>query len=106
MGNNRIAEELYKEQEEQYNYNHVEEEEEVKKMLEQNRKVFEENFKKIEETPFTTAKVQDKYYVLLGMSRLSEGFETQEEAEEEGKKITWDKILQVIVIGFNKLNKQ
>lgn len=92
----RVAEQLHAEQ----GYN-----EDFEKTQKEVQEAFEENFKKIEGTPFTTAKVQDKYYVLLGMSRLSEGHDTEEEAIESGKEVTWDKILSVIVIAYNKLNK-
>ena len=63
---------------------------------EKNTKLVE--FKQVKETPFTLAKQNEEWYILLGKYRLSEGYETEKEGEKEAKKICWKKIMQVISV--------
>lgn len=61
-------------------------------------------YKKVESTPFTIAGIERKesekkdYYILLGKHRVSEKFETEEEAEEDAKSVSWDKIFCVVYV--------
>ena len=63
---------------------------------EKNTKLVE--FKGVKETPFTLAKQNEEWYILLGKYRLSEGYETEKEAEKEAKRVCWNKIMQVISV--------
>jgi len=68
----------------------------------------EELFKRTEvkRTPFTIVEYEKKYYVSAGLSyRLSDEFETFEEAEQDAKSITWDRICQLISIITELKNK-
>ena len=60
---------------------------------EKNTKLVE--FKEVKKTPFTLAKQNEEWYILLGKYRLSEGYETEKEAEKEAKTVCWNKIMQV-----------
>lgn len=60
---------------------------------------------KMSTTPFSIAKAEKKWYVLLGMSRLTEGFETEEEALRNAQEITWERILQLVGIAIEKYNE-
>ena len=65
-------------------------------------------FKQVKETPFTLAKQNEEWYILLGKYRLSEGYETEKEAEKEAKRVCWNKIMQVnsvIITEEKQLNK-
>ena len=73
---------------------------------EKNTKLVE--FKQVKETPFTLAKQNEEWYILLGKYRLSEGYETEKEAEKEAKRVCWNKIMQVmsvIITEEKQLNK-
>ena len=52
----------------------------------------------VENTPFTIAKHENNYYVLMGMHKLSNAFESEEEALADAKRTDWDRLLQVVGI--------
>lgn len=52
----------------------------------------------VEGTPFTTWKYKDEYFLSLGKYRLSEHFKTKEEADEDAKDASWERIMQIIKI--------
>ena len=62
-------------------------------------------FKPLYGTPFTLVTDEGKVYGVMGKYRLTEGFESEEEAEKEVKKITWDRLIQVISIMINEQDK-
>ena len=68
-------------------------------------------FTHIEGTPFTVVYENDEYFSIIGNHRITETFFDKEICIEETKKITWDRIVQVIwavnnkIESINKLNK-
>jgi len=53
-------------------------------------------FENIEGTPFTVVKENNEYFSIIGNHRLTETFLSKKICIEETKKITWDRIVQVI----------
>ena len=53
-------------------------------------------FKQVKETPFTLAKQNEEWYILLGKYRLSEGYETEKEAEKEANTLKMSKNVRKI----------
>ncbi len=55
-------------------------------------------------TPFTVASMMDtdsdivRHYVLFGKYRLTEGFETAEEAKADAESMTWNRIMEVMSV--------
>jgi thioredoxin-related protein len=64
----------------------------------------EELIKKYEvkNTPFTIIKQDNKVYGVMGQYRLTEDLKSVKKAKEEMKKITWDRLMQVVTILFDK----
>lgn len=67
----------------------------------------EENFKKnkelitrdeIEDSPFTIIGTEGKYFGTMGKFRITEPRKTKKEVEKELKEITWNRIVQVILL--------
>lgn len=53
----------------------------------------------VEETPFTIISVEDKkHFGVMGEYRITEERETKEEVKKEVEEITWNRIVQVIMI--------
>lgn len=50
----------------------------------------------IEDTPFHSVKVEDKWFLTLGKYRLSPTFGTHEEVLEDAKDASWMRIMQII----------
>lgn len=61
------------------------------------------SYKKVERTPFTMVTIQNDHFGVLGDKRVTEIFENIEELEEELKKTTWDRLMQVIWITTEKV---
>lgn len=65
----------------------------------------------IKETPFTIITIDEKSFGSMGDYRITEPMGTVEEVRKELKKITWNRILQVVMIldevkeKMNKINK-
>jgi hypothetical protein len=53
-------------------------------------------FKNIEHTPFTIVKQNNEYYGLIGNHRITEIYLDEKVLEKDLKKITWDRVVQVI----------
>ena len=53
-------------------------------------------FEAIEGTPFTIVNETNEYFCIIGNHRITETFLNKEICIEETKKITWDRIVQVI----------
>lgn len=70
--------------------------------------------KEIENTPFVVVGTEHGYFGVLGKYRLTEPMETEEEAEKATKEITWNRIVQVMMLvseemkelNINELNKK
>lgn len=62
-------------------------------------------FKPLERTPFTLVSDEGKVYGVMRKYRLTEGFESEEEAEKQVKAITWDRLVQVFSIMINEQDK-
>lgn len=56
----------------------------------------ETKFEQIEGTPFTVVQENKEYFSIIGNHRITETFLSKEICIEETKKITWDRIVQVI----------
>ena len=54
-------------------------------------------------TPFQVINAEDKYFVCLGNYRISEMFNTIEEAEIDAQKIDWNRIITIITIAIRKI---
>lgn len=52
----------------------------------------------IENTPFTLIKVEEKWFGAMGKYRITEPSASKKEIETELKKVTWNRIVQVIQI--------
>ena len=52
----------------------------------------------IEDTPFVVIGVKDEYFVSMGAYRITEPVATKAEAVEEAKVISWNRIVQVIML--------
>lgn len=57
-----------------------------------------EGVEPIEETPFNTAEIDEKYAITIGKNILKLGFETREEAEQYVQNLPWDIILPAAAI--------
>lgn len=58
----------------------------------------------IKDTPFTIITTEEKHFGAMGRYRITELYNTYEEAVEETKKITWNRIVQVIQLVTEMLN--
>jgi len=61
-------------------------------------------FETIEGTPFTVVNENNEYFSIIGNHRITETFLSKEICIEETKKITWDRIVQVIWAVATKIN--
>jgi len=52
----------------------------------------------IEDTPFTVVRLDKQYFLSMGKYRLSELYNTYEEATQDIHTITWNRLVQVIAI--------
>lgn len=50
----------------------------------------------VKDSPFTIIGIEGQYFATMGMYRITETYSSKEEAEEEVKKITWNRIIQVV----------
>ena len=56
------------------------------------------NFTQVENTPFTVISKEEQHIVMLGKYRISETFESKEEAIKDANSITWNRITQLITV--------
>ena len=62
----------------------------------------------IENTPFTIVEEKGEYFSIIGKHRITQNYESFEKCVEETKKITWDRIIQVIwaiAVKVDEINK-
>jgi SHS2 domain-containing protein len=58
----------------------------------------------VKNTPFVVISLNEKeHFATLGEYRITEKYESQEEAEKECKAITWNRIIQIVMILNEKL---
>lgn len=73
--------------------------------LESNSKQLVEQTK-IEGTPFTAIRIDEKYFLTLGKYRLTNQLTSLEECKLEAQDASWDRIMQVIQIMIEENNKK
>lgn len=56
------------------------------------------NFTEVENTPYTVISKEDQHIVMLGRYRVSETFESKDEAIKDANSITWNRITQLITV--------
>lgn len=59
----------------------------------------------IAETPFTIIQLDNKYFGTMGQYRLTEQYDDFESAKSALIKLSWNNILNVIIIAFDNLQK-
>ena len=64
--------------------------------------------KEVKETPFEIISLNDKneHFAVLGEYRLTEKYGDPRMAEKEVEKITWNRLIQVIMVINDKMNKK
>ena len=63
------------------------------------------NFTEVENTPFTVISKEEQHIVMLGKYRVSETFESKDEAIKDANSITWNRITQLITVML-RLNEE
>lgn len=58
----------------------------------------------IKDTPFTVITTEEGSFIVMGKYRLTEPFKTEEEAMDEGEKMTWNRIVQVVMLLWEQVN--
>jgi len=66
---------------------------------------YEIEHKIVEETPFTMVKNKGQWFGVIGQHRITEGYLNPDKLEIDLKKITWDRLIQVIWAVTEKLTK-
>lgn len=72
---------------------------------------FEENneiikYSEVEDTPFTIINKENKeFFVVMGQHKVSEVFNTAEEALEDAKRADWSRVIQVVAILIKNQDK-
>tara|TARA_B110001452_G_scaffold243599_1_gene227136 strand:+ start:381 stop:662 length:282 start_codon:yes stop_codon:yes gene_type:complete len=61
--------------------------------------------KTVEKSPFEIISIDGKSFGAMGQYRVTEPMETVKEVEKELKKITWDRLVQVVMILQDLKNK-
>lgn len=64
------------------------------------------SYDKIEGTPFTVVGLNGKYFLAMGNHRLTEVFDSSEEAAEQLSKNMWEIVMQIVVIVAEALRKK
>ena len=64
--------------------------------------------KNVKDSPFEVIGITDKneYFAVLGEYRITEKFKSEKEAIKEVKGISWNRVIQVMMILIEKLNKK
>lgn len=60
----------------------------------------------IKNTPFTVAKHEGKYYIMMGKYRLTEPLPNKGHAMYEAKRMSWTRIMQVISVMIEDNNNE
>lgn len=53
---------------------------------------------RIEDTPFSAVRIENKYFLAMGKYRLTDLVDTYQEIEQNVHNITWNRLTQVIAI--------
>lgn len=75
----------------------------IKKHEEQKEELVK--FHQVKNTPFTIVEIENKFKVVMGDYRLTEAFNTLEEAKKDAERMDWNRIMQVIFAINNKFQK-
>jgi len=59
----------------------------------------------VDDGPFTTVKLDDKWFLTMGKYRLTEPMESREATEANARQITWHRIMQVVQIMIEENNQ-
>ena len=64
--------------------------------------------KQVKDSPFEVIGITDKkeFFAVLGEYRITEKFSSEKEAIKEVKGINWNRVIQVMMILIEKLNKK
>ena len=64
--------------------------------------------KKVKDSPFEVIGLVEKkeYFAVLGEYRITEVYDTERKAIDQVKKINWNRVIQVVMILIEKLNKK
>ena len=64
--------------------------------------------KQVKDSPFEVIGITDKkeFFAVLGEYRITEKFNSEKEAIKEVKGISWNRVIQVMMILIEKLNKK
>lgn len=60
--------------------------------------------KEVENTPFTIITTNGKSFGAMGKYRITEPYDKEEEVEKELKKITWNRLIQVVILLIDSKN--
>ena len=52
----------------------------------------------VKDTPFTIMKTEDAIFAVMGKYRVTENHKTVAECKKEVKKITWNRVVQVMMV--------
>lgn len=61
--------------------------------------------KDIKDTPFTVITVNKEHFGSMGNYRITEKYKTRDAVERELKKVTWNRVIQVIML-LQEMNKE
>lgn len=64
--------------------------------------------KKVKDSPFEVIGLVEKkeYFATLGEYRITEVYNTEKKAVDQVKKMNWNRVIQVVMILIEKLNKK
>ena len=60
--------------------------------------------KEIDNTPFTVVGTENGYFAVMGQYRLTDVFNDEDDCIKEVSKITWNRLVQVIMLINDKFN--
>tara|TARA_B100001094_G_C18039641_1_gene724339 strand:- start:712 stop:1005 length:294 start_codon:yes stop_codon:yes gene_type:complete len=52
----------------------------------------------IEDSPFTIVSIEEEHFGVMGEYRLTEKYSNKEELKKELSKITWNRIIQIVMV--------
>lgn len=62
-------------------------------------------YHKVENSPFTIAKYEGEWFVMMGKYKLTQGIKTKQEALKQATETSWGRIMQVIHIMIEDNNE-
>jgi len=52
----------------------------------------------VKESPFTVITIEDKHFGVMGEYKMTEDYKSRGECEDELRRITWNRIIQVMMV--------